>query len=181
MRSTAPTSVFAAAAAALLLAGCSGGGEAGPTSAAPSSSSAATASASIAPSPSGSAAPTEIFVSLCDAGTEGQVKAIEAVMKPDFAVTQLADIRTDDFGTHVIVAFVEGPGLAVLATWRGTGEEFTDIAAVDDFAAEASTAPREEATGEEAQLVAEASKCYQTLYLQDDSSDKKDKKDKKDD
>ena len=159
-------SLGALGAAALLLAACSSGGDAAPSvspTASPASSSAAPAPTSA--SPTGSGGPTEtIFASLCDEATPEQVALIEGAMKPDYKVSQLVDVRTDDNGKHALLGFVEGPGLAVLAQWTGTGLNLDGLAAADEFSAEASTAPKAVVDGEFEQLLGATVQCYTTLF-----------------
>lgn len=157
-------------AAALLLAACSSGGEATPSSSsAPASSSAAATSAAPSDSASASASasasgPETLFASLCDEATPEQAALIEAAMKPDFRVSQLVDVRTDDDGKHAILGFVEGPGLAVLAQWTGTGLALEGLASADEFAAESSTAPEADLDDEFEQLLGATVQCYTTLF-----------------
>lgn len=163
----------ALAAAALLLAACSSGGDAAPTgdattSAASSSSAPAPTSASPSASESSSPTATEtVFASLCDEVTPEQKAAIEAVMKPDFRVSQLVDVRTDDDGKHAILGFVEGPGLSVLAVWTGTGLELEGLGSADEFAVESSTAPTATADAEFQQLIDATPNCYRLLFAPD--------------
>lgn len=159
-------------AAALLLAACSSGGDATPTASstapAPATSSAAPTSAaptSAEPSPTG---PTEtIFASLCDEATPEQVALIKGALKPEFRVSQLVDVRTDDDGKHAILGFVEGPGLSVLAVWTGTGLDLQGLAAADEFAVESSTAPTATADTEFQQLIDATPNCYRLLFAPD--------------
>ena len=166
-------SLGALGAAALLLAACSSGGDAAPSvspTASPASSSAAPAPTSASPSGSESASggPTEtIFASLCDEATPEQVALIEGAMKPDYKVSQLVDVRTDDDGKHAILGFVEGPGLSVLAVWTGTGLELQGLAAADEFAVESSTAPTATADAEFQQLIDATPNCYRLLFAPD--------------
>ena len=164
------------AAPALLLVACSGGAdEAGSSSAAPSSSSAA-ASSSAAPSPS-EASPSggteTILAVLCDEAAPESVAAIEAALKPDFTVSQLVDVRTDDEAMHAILGYVEGPGYAVLAQWTGTGLELEGLASADDLAAEVSTAPRATPDADTEDLLGQTVTCYSTLFAPEDGDDKK--------
>ena len=177
------SSLGALGAAALLLAACSSGGDAAPSpspTSSPASSSAAPAPTSASPSGSESASggPTEtIFASLCDEATPEQVALIEGAMKPDYKVSQLVDVRTDDDGKHAILGFVEGPGLAVLAQWTGTGLGLEGLASADDLAAEVSTAPRATPDADTEDLLGQTVTCYSTLFAPDDG-DKKKKGDK---
>jgi len=128
---------------------------------------------------------------LCDEATEESVAALEAAISDEFTISQVVDVRTDDDANHAILAFVEGPGLAVLAQWTGTGLGLTDLAAADEFAAQVSDVPM--ATPDEAtqDLLSQTVTCYTTLFAPDQGDgnqgdgdkkdDKKDKKDKKDD
>lgn len=167
----------AALAAVLVLSACSsGGGMANSTSPAASSSasssaaasssesSAASTAASPEASPSESASAEEIFVSLCDEVTKEQEAAIKAVMKPDYTVKQLLDVRTREDGTHAILGFVEGPGLSVLAVWTGTGPKLEGLAAADEFAVQASTATLETPDAETQKLVDATPECYSTIF-----------------
>lgn len=163
-------SLSALGAAALLLAACSSGGDAAPSTSptsSPASSSAAPAPTSA--SPTGSGGPTEtIFASLCDEATPEQVALIEGAMKPDYKVSQLVDVRTDDDGTHAILGFVEGPGLLVLAQWTGQGLGLEGLAAANADAVTSSTAPAlgtpDEATQ---QLLDATAECYTLLFAED--------------
>jgi len=124
------------------------------------------------PNPSSSTAPSaspsdtqETFLAvLCDAAAEESVAAIEAALKPDFTITQVADVRTDDEGKHAILGFVEGPGLSVLAVWYGTGMDLEGLASADDLAAQASTAEKGTPDEETAELIGQTVTCYQTLF-----------------
>lgn len=195
---------IAAAAAALVLVGCSStpatspSGSESPTSGAststtptPSESSSGSASGEASPSPSQST----ILAVLCDKATESQVAAIRKSLKPDFTAKQFIDVRQDDDGQHAILAFVEGPGLSVLATWYGTGLDLEGLSSADDLAAQASEAPLGTPDADTADLLGQTATCYQTLFAppgfgdddggqddqQDDKDDKDDKKDNKDD
>lgn len=139
-------------------AGGSGGGESS------SGSSAGASSGESSAAPSGEASPSEVLAVLCDKATPEEAAAIKAVLKPDYKATQIVDVRTDDDGDHAILAFVEGPGLAVLATWTGTGLKLDNLASADEFAAQASTAPQVTASGDVAKYLGETSKCYTTLF-----------------
>jgi hypothetical protein len=163
------------AAGALLLAGCTSEPASDATSASPTATQASPSETSA--SPSGSPSPTEIAVVLCDKAAPETVAAIEAAMKPDFTVTQLVDVRTDDAATHAVLGFVEGPGLAVLAQWTGTGLEMADLAAADDFSAESSDAPRAGEPDEDTQrLLDNTVSCYTAQFAPDQDEDKKDNK-----
>ncbi len=161
---------------ALVLVACSSGTEEpASSSAAPSSS----AAASTSPSPSG--APETILAVLCDEAAPESVAAIEAVLKPEFTVSQLVDVRTDDAGMHAILGFVEGPGYAVLAQWTGTGLALDGLASADDLATEVSTAPRGTPDAATEDLLGQTVACYSSLFAPQDGSDKDNKKkDKKD-
>ena len=172
------TTLVGLAAAGLLLAACSSSTEeaasTASSSASPSSSSSATASSSPAPSDSASSAkPTEILAILCDEATAESVAAIESVMDPDYKLSQVVDVRTDDAGVHAIMGFVEGPGLAVLAQWTGTGLGLEGLAAANEFAAQVTDVPA--ATPDEATeaLLAETVNCYTTINIPEDGDDKK--------
>lgn len=139
-----------------LLTGCSSGDpEPAPTATSPSASPTDTS-----PAPS----PTEIVAVLCDEATEQQREAIEGLMGPDFEVTQLIDVRQDDEAGHALLGFVQGPGLAVLAQWVGTGDPLTDIQAADEFAAESSSAPLATDLAPFEDLTANTVKCYQQIF-----------------
>ena len=161
--------------AALLLAACSSGGDAAPrASPTPSPASSSAAPAPTSASPSGSSAssspggPTEtIFASLCDEATPEQVALIEGAMKPDYTVSQLVDVRTDDDGKHALLGFVEGPGLAVLAQWTGTGLDLKGLASAEEFAAQSSTVPTGPIDDETEQLLGATVQCYTTLFAPD--------------
>lgn len=165
--------LVAAGASALLLAACSSGG-----STAPSSSAAATSAApsSASASASASASSEELFASLCDEATAEQKAAIEGAMKPDYTVSQLVDVRTDDAGAHALLGFVQGPGLAVLAIWTGDGVSLDGLSAADEFSAQASTAPQKTPDAETQKLVDATVQCYTTLFAPQQDSGKKDKK-----
>jgi hypothetical protein len=163
------------AVAGLALTACSGGSEeAASTSAAPSSSA---ASPSAAPSGSESKGTETILAVLCDEAAPEQVAAIEAVMLPDFTVSQLVDVRTDDDGMHAILGFVEGPGLAVLAQWTGTGLTLEGLAAADEFAAQVTDVAQGSPDQETQDLLGQTVTCYSALFAPEDG-DKKKKKDK---
>lgn len=172
---------LAAAPLLLLLAACSSGSPidlsstvpnptlSNPTSSASAGGSSAGASSSAGGSSSGdpSASPSEVLAVLCDKATPEEAAAIKAVLKPDFKATQIVDVRTDDAGDHAILAFVEGPGMAVLATWTGTGLTLDNLASADEFAAQASTAAQTTPTGDVAKYLGETAKCYTTLFAPD--------------
>ncbi len=168
--------VAAAAIAGLALSACSGGGEAASSSTAPTSSAPST---SASPNPSGSGSPspsesvTEILAVLCDEAAPEQVAAIEAVLKPEFTVSQLVDVRTDDAGKHAILGFVEGPGLAVLAQWTGTGLTLEGLAAVDEFSAQVTDVPSTTPDEETSDLLGQTVSCYSAIYAPEDGDDKK--------
>jgi hypothetical protein len=134
-------------------------------------------SGSASASPSGSAQETILAV-LCDEAAPESVAAIEAAVASDYTVSQLVDVRTDDDGKHAILGFVEGPGLAVLAQWTGTGLNLDGLAAADDFAAQVTGLPVETADEETKDLLGETVTCYSTIYVPEDGDDKK-KNDKK--
>lgn len=176
------TRVALAAAPLLVLAACSGGTEEAATSASPSpsSSSAAASSATPTPTDSTSASPSaddaggeEILVVLCDSATNETVQAIESVMDPEFKLSQVVDVRTDDAGTHAILGFVEGPGLAVLAQWTGTGLGLDGLAAADDFAAQVTDVPRATLDEQAQDLLGQTVKCYTQIHMSEDGDDKK--------
>ena len=160
---------------ALLLVACSGGAEeAGSTSAASSSSAAASSSAAPSPSEASPSGGTEtILAVLCDEAAPESVAAIEAALKPDFTVSQLVDVRTDDEAMHAILGYVEGPGYAVLAQWTGTGLGLEGLASADDLAAEVSTAPRATPDADTEDLLGQTVTCYSTLFAPEDGDDKK--------
>ena len=160
---------------ALLLVACSGGAEeAGSSSAAPSSSAAASSSAAPSASEASPSGGTEtILAVLCDEAAPESVAAIEAALKPDFTVSQLVDVRTDDEAMHAIMGFVEGPGYSVLAQWTGTGLGLEGLAAADDLAAEVSTAPRAVPDADTEDLLGQTVTCYSTLFAPEDGDDKK--------
>ena len=172
MKHTPPPGLSALAllaAPALLLVACSGGAdETASSSAAPSSSAAASSSAAPSPSEaSPSGAPESIFASLCDKATPEQVSLIESVMKPDYTVTQLVDVRTDDDGKHAVLGFVEGPGLLVLAQWTGQGLALEGLAAANEDAVTSSTAPPLGTPDEETQQLLDATgECYTLLFAE---------------
>lgn len=176
-----------AGSAVLLLAACSSGDTSGTSSdGAASSAPASTSSGSpsgAASSPGSSASPevTEILAVLCDSATPEQVTAIEAALKPEFTVSQLIDVRTDDDGSHAILGFVEGPGMAVLAQWTGTGLTLEGLAAAEDLAAEVSSAPLTKPDADTQKLVEQTVTCYSSIFAPDDSGDKDDKNDDKND
>ena len=161
--------------AGLALTACSGGSEeAASTSAAPNSGA---ASPSATPSGSESKGTETILAVLCDEAAPEQVAAIEAVMLPDFTVSQLVDVRTDDDGMHAILGFVEGPGLAVLAQWTGTGLTLEGLAAADEFAAQVTDVAQGSPDQETQDLLGQTVTCYSAVFAPEDG-DKKKKKDK---
>lgn len=162
---------------ALLLVACSGGAEeSASSSAAPAPSSSAAASSSAAPSPS-EASPSggteTILAVLCDSATEESVAAIEAKLLPDYSLSQVVDVRTDDDGKHAILGFVEGPGLAVLAQWTGTGLGLEGLAAADEFAAQVTGLPQGTPDQETTDLLSQTVTCYTTIHAPEDGDDKK--------
>ena len=169
------------AVAGLALTACSGGSEeAASTSGAPSSgaaSSSAAESSSAEPSGSPSGGTETILAVLCDEAAPESVAAIEAVMLPDFTVSQLVDVRTDDEGKHAILGFVEGPGLAVLAQWTGTGLGLEGLAAADEFAAQVTDVAQAAPDQETEDLLGQTVTCYTNLFAPEDGDNKK-KKDK---
>lgn len=160
---------------ALLLVACSGGTEeAVSSSAAPSSSPAASSSAAPSPSEASPSGGTEtILAVLCDEAAPESVATIEAALKPDFTVSQLIDVRTDDDAMHAIMGYVEGPGYAVLAQWTGTGLDLEGLAAADDLATEVSTAPLGTPDADTQDLLGQTVTCYSTLFAPEDGDDKK--------
>ena len=169
------------AVAGLALTACSGGSEdAASTSGAPSSgaaSSSAAESSSAEPSGSPSGGTETILAVLCDEAAPESVAAIEAVMLPDFTVSQLVDVRTDDDGKHAILGFVEGPGLAVLAQWTGTGLTLEGLAAADEFAAQVTDVAQAAPDQETEDLLGQTVTCYSNIFAPEDGDNKK-KKDK---
>ena len=163
------------AAPALLLVACSGGTEeASSSSPAPSSSAAASSSAAPSPSDASPSGGTEtILAVLCDEAAPESVAAIEAALKPDFTVSQLVDVRTDDDAMHAILGYVEGPGYAVLAQWTGTGLTLEGLASADDLATEVSTAPLATPDADTQDLLGQTVTCYSTLFAPEDGDDKK--------
>ncbi len=167
------------AAPLLVLAACSGStDEAAVTATASPAATSASASASASASPSESASSAdggdeEILVVLCDEATAESVSAIEAVMDPEFRLSQVVDVRTKDNGTHAILGFVEGPGLAVLAQWTGTGLGLEGLAAADDFAAQVTSVPRATPDEDTADLLAQTVKCYTQIHMPESGDDKK--------
>lgn len=102
---------------------------------------------------------------LCDKATANQKEVIKAAMLPDFKVSQIIDVRTDDQAGHAFMGFVEGAGLAVLATWIGTGDPLTNLQSADEFAAEASNAPLASNFDQDTQdLLDNTVKCYTNLF-----------------
>ena len=164
------------AAPALLLVACAGGSEeVASTAAAPESNSPAAVSSSAAPS--GSASPSggteTILAVLCDEATAESVEVIEATLKPDYTLSQVVDVRTDDAGMHAILGFVEGPGLAVLAQWTGRGLRLDGLAAADEFAAEVTGVPLGTPDQATQDLLGQTVTCYTTLFAPEDGDDKK--------
>ena len=115
-------------------------------------------------SPSPEPSQSTILAVLCDEAAPSQAKAIKAAIRPEFKVSQLVDVRTDDKGKHAILGFVEGPGLSVLAVWSGTGMNLEGLASADDLAAQASTAEKGTPDEETAELIGQTVTCYQTLF-----------------
>jgi hypothetical protein len=154
------------AAPALVLAACSSGPEDAAPSASPTPSPSASASASASPSPSATQdSPDRIFVVLCDPAAKESVAAIEAVMDPEFTLSQVIDVRTDDEGVHAVMGYVQGPGLAVLATWTGVGMELADLAAADDFAQQVTDVPAATPNKRTKRLLKQTVGCYTKIYL----------------
>ena len=162
------------AVAGLALTACSSGSEGAASTSAASSG---VAESSAAPSGSESKATETILAVLCDEAAPEQVAAIEAVMLPDFTVSQLVDVRTDDDGKHAILGFVEGPGLAVLAQWTGTGLTLEGLAAADEFAAQVTDVAQGSPDQETQDLLGQTVTCYSAVFAPEDG-DKKKKKDK---
>ena len=160
--------------AGLALTACSGGSE---EAASTSAASSGVAESSAAPSGSESKETETILAVLCDEAAPEQVAAIEAVMLPDFTVSQLVDVRTDDDGKHAILGFVEGPGLAVLAQWTGTGLTLEGLAAADEFAAQVTDVAQGSPDQETQDLLGQTVTCYSAVFAPEDG-DKKKKKDK---
>ena len=160
---------------ALLLVACSGGAEeAASSSAAPSSSAAASSSAAPSPSEASPSGGTEtILAVLCDSATEESGAAIESKLLPDYKLSQVVDVRTDDDGKHAILGFVEGPGLAVLAQWTGTGLDLEGLAAADEFAAQVTGLPQATPDQETTDLLSQTVTCYTTIHAPEDGDDKK--------
>ena len=153
-----------------LVAGCSSDASPDPTTTSPTASPSTTsASPTESPSPTGSASPSRIVAVLCDEATEESEAAIEAAVDPEFSVSQLVDVRTDDDAQHAILGFVEGPGLAVLAQWIGDTLELTNLQSADEFAAQVSDAPLIGAVDQSTQdLLDNTVKCYTALYGPDE-------------
>ncbi len=144
-----------------LLTGCSSGDpEPGPTETSPSASPTET-------SPEPSTSPTQIVAVLCDEATDQQREAIEGLMRPDFVVTQLIDVRQDDQAGHALLGFVQGPGLSVISEWVGTGDPLTDIESANEFAFESSLAPLATDLAPFEDLTANTLKCYQQIFAPD--------------
>ena len=173
---TRPLIIASLAVAGLVLAACTGGTQ-------DSTSSSAAASASVSPSgePAPSASTEQILAVVCDKAAPESVAAIEASLKDGFTLTQVVDVYSEDPGTHAILGYVEGPGLAVLAVWTGKGIELEGLASADDFAAEASNAPR--VTPDEGldKLIGQTTACYTSNFTPGDTDDQDDEKDKKKD
>lgn len=150
------------AAPALLLVACSGGSDDTASSSAAPSSSSAPSSTSAAPSPSGSG---EILAVLCDEAAPESIAAIQAVLKPDYELSQVVDVRTDDAGMHAILGYVEGPGLAVLAQWTGTGLDLEGLAAADEFAAQVTDVPQATPDEDTQDLLGQTANCYSTTFM----------------
>ena len=72
-----------------------------------------------------------------------------------------------------ILGFVEGPGLAVLAQWTGTGLTLEGLAAADEFAAQVSDVPQATPDAETEDLLGQTVTCYSTLFAPEDGDDKK--------
>ncbi|MBM3686970.1 MAG: hypothetical protein FJW85_08235 [Actinobacteria bacterium] len=165
----------------LVLSACSGGTqEVASSSAAPSASPSAPASSSAPASPSTPASPSPsasepetILAVLCDSAAPESVAAIEAVLKPDYTLSQVVDVRTDDDGSHAILGFVEGPGLAVLAQWTGTGLDLKDLAAADEFAAQVTDVPMATPDEDTQDLLGQTVTCYTNIHAPEDGDDKK--------
>ena len=112
-----------------------------------------------------SPSPSRIVAVLCDKATDQQIEALEASVSADYTVSQVTDVRTDDESIHALLAFVEGPGLAVLAQWIGTGDPLTDLQSANEFAAEVSDAPLASNFDQDTQdLLDNTTKCYTQLY-----------------
>ena len=166
----------------LVLSACSGGTEEAASSApasetgAPSATASPSADASssepASPSPSASE-PETILAVLCDSAAPESVAAIEAALDPDFTLSQVVDVRTDDDGPHAILGFVEGPGLAVLAQWTGTGLELEGLAAADEFAAQVTDVPMATPDEETQDLLGQTVTCYSNIHAPEDGDDKK--------
>lgn len=175
---TASARLALLAAPALLLVACSGDSEvAVPTSSPP-------AATSPAPGPSGSespsGAPETILAVLCDSASEESVAALESKLLPDYTLSQVVDVRTDDAGKHALVGFVEGPGVAVLAQWTGTGLGLDGLAPTDEFAAQVTGLPQATPDQETQDLLSQTLSCYKAIHLSEDDKGK-DKKKKKSD
>lgn len=161
----------------LVLSACSGGTEEAASSAQASETSAPSATATpsadasssepASPSPSASE-PETILAVLCDSATEESVAAIEATLLPDYTLSQVVDVRTDDDGKHAILGFVEGPGLAVLAQWTGTGLGLDGLAAADEFAAQVTGLPVSTPDQETTDLLSQTVTCYTAIHSPDD-------------
>lgn len=115
---------------------------------------------------------------LCDEAAPETVTVIKDAMQPGFSVSQLVDVRTDDAGMHAVLGFVEGPGLAVLAQWTGSGLGLEGLSAADEFAAQATDLPVAGAGNQEiTDLLSQTVTCYSSIYASEDG-DKKKKGDK---
>jgi hypothetical protein len=183
MNRTGSALVAAAFAGLLVLTACSSDTQEAASTASASANASASPSASASgsespsPSPSGSAQETILAV-LCDEAAPESVAVIEAAVGSDYTVSQFVDVRTDDDGKHAILGFVEGPGLAVLAQWTGTGLNLDGLAAADEFAAQVTGLPVGTADQETTDLLSQTVTCYSTIYAPEDGDDKK-KNDKK--
>ena len=165
---------------ALVLVACSSGTEESTSSsAAPSSSPAASSPAAPSSGEASPSSPETILAVLCDSAAPESVAAIEAKLLPDYKLSQVVDVRTDDAGTHAILGFVEGPGLAVLAQWTGTGLDLEGLAAADEFAAQVTGLPVATPDAETQDLLGQTVTCYTTIHAPDEADDDK-KDDKKD-
>jgi hypothetical protein len=171
-----PIVIAGLAAGLMLLAACSSGTEetasTQSSSAAPSSSSAAPSSAKPSES-SPSPESTEILAVLCDEATAETIAVLEAQMDPDFTLSQLIDVRTSDDGPHAVMGFVEGPGLAVLAQWTGTGLSLEGLAAANEFAAQVTDVPLAKPDEATQALLDETVNCYTAVNIPEDGDDKK--------
>lgn len=150
--------------AAIILAACSTGGQATPTSEAPSPTPTPSSSESPADSPGPTQGSETAVASRCGKATAEQVKIVQRAMREEFTVTNLVDTRVDEAGTHVIVGFVEGPGLSVIAQWAGKGGDLKGLASADDFAAQVSTAPKSTSPDDLSQLLGASVECYTSTF-----------------